>query len=137
MKWKMILVGTAVIASIMAISTHSGVAFADPQHCDRPGWPDCFDVGKAAAIPGTECPSGHSKNYCRGWEAASGSSLRDGSNDNDGGGRSFGNDGQSHSSLVDKVCNFAQTNRVLAAGAAMLLGYPGLDAAVRALCEVR
>jgi hypothetical protein len=65
MKCKMILVGTAVIASIMTISTH-GIAFADPKHCDRPGWPDCFDVGKAAAIPGTECPSGHSANYCSG-----------------------------------------------------------------------
>jgi hypothetical protein len=70
------------------------------------------------------------------WEAGSGSSSRDGSNDNGVGG-GFGNDGQSHSSLVDKVCNFAQTNRVLAAGAALLLGYPGLDAAVRTLCEVR
>jgi hypothetical protein len=45
--------------------------------------------------------------------------------------------GQSQSSLVNKVCNFAQTNPTLAAGAAALLGYPGLDVAVRTLCAVR
>ena len=38
------------IASIMTVGTH-GIAFADPKHCDRPGWPDCFDVGKGL-IPG-------------------------------------------------------------------------------------
>ena len=110
--------------------------FADPKHCDREGWPDCFDVGKAAAIPGTECPSGHSANYCRGWESASGGGFGGGNNGNGGGGN-FDNRGQSHTSLVDKVCNFAQTNRGLAAGAALLLGYPGLDEAVRVLCTIR
>ncbi len=45
--------------------------------------------------------------------------------------------GQSRSSLVDKVCNFAQTNPTAAAAAATLLGYPGLDSAVRAVCSFR
>jgi hypothetical protein len=41
MKWNPILMGIAAIASIMTIDTHGGIAFADPQHCDRPGWPSC------------------------------------------------------------------------------------------------
>jgi hypothetical protein len=74
MTWKMMLVGIAAIASIMALNTH-GVAFEDPQHCDRPGWPSCYSVGfdNGKANPGTSCPSGHSKNYCRGWEDGSSS----------------------------------------------------------------
>jgi hypothetical protein len=69
----MILVGIAAIAGIMAINT-DGIAFADPQHCDRTGWPSCYGVGfdNGKANPGASCPSGHSKNYCRGWEDGSG-----------------------------------------------------------------
>jgi hypothetical protein len=36
MKWKTILVGIAAITNLLTISTN-GIAFADPQHCDRPG----------------------------------------------------------------------------------------------------
>jgi hypothetical protein len=81
MKWKMILVWIAVIASIIAIGTYGGIAFADPQHCDRQGWPSCYNVGfeNGKANPGTSCPSGHSKNYCRGWEDGSGISSNPGS----------------------------------------------------------
>ena len=63
MKWKMILVGITAIAGIMAINT-DGIAFADPQHCDRTGWPSCYGVGfdNGKANPGASCPSGHSKN---------------------------------------------------------------------------
>ena len=114
----------------MTISTH-GIAFADPKHCDRPGWPSCYSVGKAVSDGGS-CPSGHSANYCRGWEAGGGGGFGGGNNGNGEGGN-FDNGGQSHTSLVDKVCNFAQTDRALAAGAALLLGYPGLDVAVRSL----
>ena len=60
------------IASIMTINTY-GSALADPQHCDRPGWRSCYDAGRQAAISGIPCPSGHSKNYCRGWDDANGS----------------------------------------------------------------
>jgi hypothetical protein len=45
MKRKTMLVGIAAIASIMAINTHVGIAFADPQHCDSRGWPLCYSVG--------------------------------------------------------------------------------------------
>lgn len=70
MKRKMILIGIAAIASIMTISIHGGIAFADPQHCDGPGWPSCYSVGfdNGKANPVTSCPSGHSENYCRGRE---------------------------------------------------------------------
>jgi hypothetical protein len=52
----------------------------------------------------------------------------------DGGGSSSG---QSRQSLTDTVCNFANTNPVAAASAAVALGYPGLDSAVRFLCAIR
>lgn len=79
-QWKTILVGIAAIASILTTSIH-GVAFADPQHCDRPGWPLCYSLGfdNGKANPGTSCPSGHSENYCRGWEHGSGISNNTGS----------------------------------------------------------
>jgi uncharacterized membrane protein len=88
-KWKTMLVGIAAIASIMTINTHVGIAFADPQHCDKPGWPSCYSVGfdNGKANPGTSC-SGHSKNYCRGWEDGSGSSGGSNGSGNRGGGQS-------------------------------------------------
>ena len=59
------LVGIATIANMMTISTHGGIAFADPQHCDRPGWPLCYSVGfdNGKANPETSCPSGHNANF--------------------------------------------------------------------------
>jgi hypothetical protein len=41
MKWNPILMRIAAIASIMTINTHGGIAFTDPQHCDRLRWPSC------------------------------------------------------------------------------------------------
>lgn len=44
-------------------------------HCDTPNYPSCYSLGyqdgKKATI-GTSCPSGHSLNYCSGWEAGNG-----------------------------------------------------------------
>ena len=50
----------------MAVPT---LAFADPAHCDRTGYPSCWDLGRAAgqAAGSGPCPSGHSQNYCVGW----------------------------------------------------------------------
>ncbi|MGB6532214.1 MAG: hypothetical protein WBF33_29265 [Candidatus Nitrosopolaris sp.] len=47
------------------------LAFADPLHCDMQGWPSCYDLGyqHGFANPETNCPSGHSDNFCVGWEA--------------------------------------------------------------------
>jgi hypothetical protein len=78
MKSKSILIVVAAIASIMTINAY-GSALADPQHCDRPGWPSCYDAGHQAAISGIPCPNGHSKNYCRGWDDANGGSAGSGS----------------------------------------------------------
>jgi len=41
-------------------------------HCDQPNYPSCYNLGYQAgknASPGTPCPSGHTLNYCSGWEA--------------------------------------------------------------------
>jgi hypothetical protein len=48
-----------------------------------------------------------------------------------------GQDGRSRGDLIEDLCNFAETNPAAAAGIAVLLGYPGLDAAVRGLCTFR
>ncbi|HET7149218.1 MAG TPA: Ig-like domain-containing protein [Candidatus Nitrosopolaris sp.] len=44
-------------------------------HCDRPGYPSCSSLGSAAGsgAPGTSCPPGHSKAYCKAYNSASGS----------------------------------------------------------------
>jgi hypothetical protein len=44
-----------------------------------------------------------------------------------------GQNSRSRGDLIEDLCNFAETNPGAAAGIALLLGYPGLDAAVRAL----
>ena len=49
------------------------IALADPIHCDQAGYPSCYSVGynDGQANPGTNCPSGHSDNFCAGWQAGS------------------------------------------------------------------
>jgi hypothetical protein len=61
------LVSFSAIMMITAASAH--IAFADPLHCDQPGWPSCYSVGyqEGLANPGTVCPTGHSDNFCVGW----------------------------------------------------------------------
>jgi hypothetical protein len=43
----------------------------EPAHCDRAGYPSCYSIGYSAgqSNPGSGCPSGHSTNYCNGWDA--------------------------------------------------------------------
>jgi len=45
----------------------------EPAHCDVAGYSSCYTIGFSAgqAHPGTSCPSGHSQNYCTGWNAGS------------------------------------------------------------------
>jgi hypothetical protein len=64
---------------MMTISTYVE-ALADPAHCDKAGWPSCYDVGYSDGQqnPGIGCPSGHSSNFCDGWNAG----ARNGSNNN-------------------------------------------------------
>jgi hypothetical protein len=49
------------------------VASVDETHCDKKGYPSCYDLGYSDGqnAPGTSCPSGHSEAYCNGYEAAS------------------------------------------------------------------
>jgi hypothetical protein len=85
----------------------------------------------------TACPNGS----CQSGSNSPASALEHvyfgsgGSGSSSGGGFSGG--GSSRGNLIDDVCNFAETNPALAAGAAALLGYPGLDAAVREFCTLR
>jgi hypothetical protein len=49
------------------------VAPIDDTHCDKKGYPSCYDLGYSDGqnAPGTSCPSGHSEAYCSGYDAAS------------------------------------------------------------------
>jgi len=59
-------------SAIMTITSLPTIAFADPAHCDRTGYPSCYDLGQAAghSAGSSDCPSGHSHNYCVGREDA-------------------------------------------------------------------
>ncbi|MDQ6862649.1 MAG: hypothetical protein M3044_02375, partial [Thermoproteota archaeon] len=52
------------------ISSHQ----TDAAHCDQPAYPSCYIMGfkDGKSNPGTRCPSGHSVNFCAGWNAAAG-----------------------------------------------------------------
>src|SRR5205823_7003462 len=64
-----VLVSLATIMMITAGFAHK--VFADPLHCDQPGWPSCYSVGYNAGQRNSgPCPSGHSSEYCRGWDDA-------------------------------------------------------------------
>jgi hypothetical protein len=55
----------------MGINNMYGKAFADPVHCDQPGWPSCYKVGYDDGLGMSgPCPSGHSSEFCRGWDDA-------------------------------------------------------------------
>jgi hypothetical protein len=45
------------------------IATSDPPHCDKAGYPSCESLGEKAGekARNVACPSGHSKEYCRGW----------------------------------------------------------------------
>jgi len=55
-----------------------GYILADPVHCDQHGLPSCYSVGYADGQKnrGTSCPSGHSTEFCRGWDDASSTKIR-------------------------------------------------------------
>src|SRR5262249_21341832 len=57
----------------------TGIALADPVHCDRDGYPSCYSVGyndgwkqgiwykSSQQYYDPSCPSGHSENFCTGY----------------------------------------------------------------------
>jgi hypothetical protein len=72
MKSKPVLLLLISLATLIIITSGSfHFVSADPLHCDMQGWPSCYSVGysNGLADPGTSCPSGHSDNYCAGWDA--------------------------------------------------------------------
>jgi hypothetical protein len=92
------------------------------------GSPDTFRAClNGSCQSGSNSPASAPENV---YFGSGGGGFSGGSSSTSGSDRSRGN-------LIDDVCNFAQTNRALAAGAAVLLGYPGLDVAVRELCTFR
>ena len=50
-----------LVSTIMMIAAGSAhIVFADPLHCDQPGWPSCYSVGYQEGLtnPETVCPTG-------------------------------------------------------------------------------
>jgi hypothetical protein len=132
---KFVIVATLI--TIFATIPASHLAAASPYSA---GYDHGFDDAKISNADDRyinqpdKRPSQHTSEFMSGYNA--GFSSCGGSNS--GGDNSGSSDtGQTRSSLVDKVCNFAQTNPTAAAAAATLLGYPGLDSAVRAVCSFR
>ena len=63
-------------------SNHLGSV--DPTHCDQPGYPSCYSVGYSDGqnSAGTSCPTGHSTEFCKGWNAGSQSEVSNRSSSN-------------------------------------------------------
>ncbi len=64
-----ILLDEALLSPPPSTASRTSTQAPDPTHCDEPGWPKCYSVGfvRGWANPGTEPPSGHSEDYCRGY----------------------------------------------------------------------
>jgi hypothetical protein len=64
------LMGVALVVTLIGFNL-SEPGLGAPPHCDRKGYPSCFDAGfqDGQANPGTRCPSGHSIKFCNGWNA--------------------------------------------------------------------
>src|SRR4249920_3665545 len=76
-----IVVAIPIILTLIGlfwVVLHSGYVYADPARCDQSGWPSCYSVGYTDGHknPGTSCPSGHSTEFCRGWDDASPADIR-------------------------------------------------------------
>src|SRR5215469_1485244 len=54
-------------------STSSSTRQTKATHCDQRGSPSCYSLGfqDGKSNAGTNCPSGHSANYCSGWKVGS------------------------------------------------------------------
>lgn len=76
---KVTIIGILIGAILLSYNSY-GIALADPAHCDRAGFPSCYDVGfgDGQANPGTSCPGGHSAQFCQGWNAGANSGSNSG-----------------------------------------------------------
>jgi len=63
---------------LAAIAIQDNPPTSNTAHCERPGYPSCYNLGSEAGkiSPGTSCPPGHSKAFCNAYEAASGTSAK-------------------------------------------------------------
>ncbi|MGA9149949.1 MAG: hypothetical protein WBZ36_05175 [Candidatus Nitrosopolaris sp.] len=70
-----VLISLTALTMITAGSLH--LVLADALHCDIQGWPSCYSIGYQDGLAdlGTNCTSGHSDNFCAGWEAAASSGV--------------------------------------------------------------
>jgi len=60
---------------IPTLNTPAGIKdIVNSPHCDRAGYPLCYDQGHGA-YNGGPCPSGHSRNFCVGWNDAANASI--------------------------------------------------------------
>jgi hypothetical protein len=64
------------VTMMMGTGNMYGKALADPAHCDQPGWASCYQVGHDDGLGMSgACPSGHSSEFCRGWDDATSGST--------------------------------------------------------------
>jgi hypothetical protein len=70
LRYKVMLIRISLVVTLIGFNS-SESALGAPPHCDRKGYPSCFDAGyqDGQANPGTSCPSSHSKKFCNGWNA--------------------------------------------------------------------
>jgi hypothetical protein len=67
----MLVIAVLTATMMMGINNLYGKVFADPVHCDQPGWPSCYKVGYDNGLGRSgSCPSGHSAAFCAGWYVA-------------------------------------------------------------------
>jgi hypothetical protein len=79
-EYRMLVIIALTVTMMTGINNMYGKAFADPAHCDLSGWPSCYKVGydDGHGMSGP-CPSGHSSEFCRGWDDATSGSNNNGS----------------------------------------------------------
>lgn len=65
---------TVIIPTILMVIglfsiTSPRFVYADPAHCDKPGYPSCYSVGfgDGQQNPDGGCPPYHSTHFCDGW----------------------------------------------------------------------
>jgi hypothetical protein len=75
LKTQRLVITISLVVVVIGIASNTGIkqalAYGDPIHCDRFGWPTCYSVGfqDGQANLGSSCPSSHSSNFCFGWNA--------------------------------------------------------------------
>lgn len=76
----MLVIIVLTVTMMMGINNMYGKALADPARCDEPGWPSCYQVGHDDGLGMSgPCPTGHSSEFCRGWDDATSGSNNNGS----------------------------------------------------------